>query len=167
MTHKTPFKIDVVQCEGGTVAGVTVVSTVGFSHFLPQPSPNGKQLRQELFLMMRDGQFDPGMPAVLGQILDGQLATKKGILRGEAIHRPGRFFAGGQFAAMYATLPVYYPKDRWLFHDENLGNVLLCSLLPIMENELSYIAHFGHVKFDEVLEAAQFDPFDLDRPSFL
>jgi hypothetical protein len=167
MLEKTAFKIDVVLCQGGAVEGVTVVSTVGFSHFLPKADGSTKQLRQELFLMMRDGQFDPGMPAIFGQILDRQLIAQKGIMRGEVIHRPGKFFGSGRFVAMYATLPVYYPKEKWLFHDNKLGNILLCSLLPIMGNELAFINRHGHVKFDEVLEYVQFDPFDLNRPSFL
>ena len=56
--------IQIVEFRRGTVNRVTILSTLGLSRV-----PFGTNgTRQELFLMMKDGQLDAGLAAILDQV---------------------------------------------------------------------------------------------------
>lgn len=157
-------KINVVECRGGFVQGVTVISTLGLGHFRLKSLASEKEIRQELFVMMKDGQFNDRLPAILGQVVEQLVHARKALLRGESIRKPGFLSEEGHFVALYATLPVYYPQELWTFHDIDREDVVLCSLLPIKEKEWQYLRENGWSKFEGLLEQARFDLFDLTRP---
>ena len=115
--------------------------------------------------MARDGQINPKMPAILAQIVKERLDVNKGILRGEVLSTPGRLFDRQDFVALYATVPAYLPTDRWTFHDENLGDIVLCSLLPITRQEHAFLNQQVRAEFERLLDNAPFDLFDLNRPT--
>jgi hypothetical protein len=159
------LKIDAVLCSGGLIPDVAVVSTVGLSHFQLRSAASNRSFRQELFLMASDGQINPKMPAILAQIVKERLDANKGILRGEVLSKPGALFDREDFVALYATVPAYLPMDRWTFHDENFGDIVLCSLLPITRQEHAFLNQKGRTEFERLLDNAPFDLFDLNRPT--
>ncbi len=159
--------IQVVEFRDGKVPGVTVFSTLGLSSFPLQSTVSAKQIRQELFIMVKDGQVHPRIPAVLDLVARERVRTDTPILRGEVIHKQDRLLEGRSFVALFATLLIYYDHDFWTFHDDERGDVVFSWLLPIRDGESSYISQNGWADFEAFIDKARFDLFDLDRPNLI
>src|SRR5579883_582346 len=158
--------VQYVQCKGGAVRDVTVISTVGLSRFGLVSSRSDKRIRQELFVMLKDGQPCGSTPAVLHQIVEERLRSNRAILRGEAIKKAGVLFPSKNFVALFATLPVYYPTEMWTCQTEQ-GDVCLCWMLPITDSEWRFHQDKGWSKFESLLDQARYDLFDLNRHSVI
>ncbi len=158
--------IQVVECRFGKIPGVTVFSTVGLSSFALASQVSGKKIRQELFVMVRDEQLDSRLPAALDQVARECARGDKPVLRGEVLGKRGRLLDKGDFIGFYVTLPIYYPNAFWTFNAKE-GQIVFCWLLPIKSKEQSYIQQHGWSAFEELLDKAEVDLFDLDRPSLL
>lgn len=165
--HWADSAIQVVEFRNGIIPGVTVLSTVGLSNFDLQSSVSDKRIRQELFVMFKDGQFNRTFPPKLDQVARESARSDTPVLRGEVIYKKGALLEEQDFVALYATLPIYYPDSFWSFHDEERGDIALGWLLPIKANEQLYIRKNGWSAFEEFLDGAKFDLFDLNRPSLL
>jgi len=57
-------EVQFVECRGGFVRGVSVVSTLGLSRFALESSTNEKKIRQELFFMAKEDQLPDNAAAV-------------------------------------------------------------------------------------------------------
>lgn len=158
--------IQVVECRHGTIPGVIVVSTLGLSNFAIKSTVSGKEIRQELFVMVKDEQVDPRLVAALDQVARECARTDKPVLRGEVVEKQNHLLEKGDFVALYATLPIYYPNASWTFHAKE-GDVVFCWFLPIKAEERLYIQQHGWAAFEEILDKASFDLFDLGRPTLL
>jgi hypothetical protein len=160
--------IQVVEFRGGKVPGVTVMSTLGLSSFAMSSTASKKKIRQELFVLVRNGQLDPQLPAALDQVARERVAVDRAVLRGEVLEKQDHIMQQRDFVAFYATLPIYYPNSFWTFHTKDEGgDVVFCWLLPIKKDEQSYVHQNGWAAFEELLDSASFDLFDLGRPSLL
>ena len=104
--------------------------------------------------------------AVLHQIAGHLTRTNRAVLRGHAIKRPGTLFAKPDFVAIYTTVPIYLPNELWTCQTDG-ADVVLCWLLPIMEQEWMFHAENGWSKFEGLLDKAKCDLFDLNRPSLV
>src|SRR5579864_2951747 len=155
--------IQVVEFRGGKIAGVTVICTLGLSSFALESSVTKKQIRQELFIMVKDGQLDSRLLAILDHIARESVRTDRPLLRGEVVEKQNPVLRERNFVALYATLPVYYPDSFWTLQDEDQGDVAFGWLLPIKRKEESYVRQNGWPAFEELLDKAKFDLFD--RPS--
>ena len=158
--------VQYVEYKNGSVRNVTVISTLGLSRFELASSTSDKKIRQELFLMVKDGQPSGTTPAVLHQIVNERLHSNRAILRGEALRKTGCPFPQKDFVALYATLPIYYPTEMWTCQTDE-GDVALCWMFPIRDKEWRYLSEKGWSEFESLLDQAQFDLFDLDRPSLV
>jgi len=158
--------VQFVECRGGFVRGVSVVSTLGLSRFALESSTSEKKIRQELFFMAKEDQLPDATAAVLHQVVGHLTRTNRAVLRGHAINRPGTLFHGLDFVALYCTLPIYYPNEMWTCRSEGI-EVALCWLLPITEAEWAFHARNGWSKFENLLNEAKCDLFDLNRPSLV
>jgi len=116
--------------------------------------------------MVKNGQPYESTAAVLHQIVNERMHTNRAVLRGEAIRKLGSPFPGKNFAALYNTLPIYYPSEMWTCPTDE-GEVVLCWMLPITAAEWQFLSEKGWSKFESLLDQAPFDLFDLDRPSLL
>jgi len=159
--------IQVVECRNGKIGGVTAISTLGLGSFALQSPVSKKQIRQELFVMLKDGQLDPRLLAILDQVARESVRTDRPVLRGEVIQKQNPVLENKDFVALYVTLPIYYPNNFWTFRDENQGDIAFGWLLPIKEKELLYVQQNGWSEFEELVDKAKFDLFDLDRPSLV
>src|SRR5262249_29709100 len=104
---------------------------------------SSKKIRQELFVMSRPGQLGAKIASALDQIAEERIKSKSAILRGDVIQKEGFPTSEGNFAAFYATLPIYFPEELWTIHDNRLGDIVLCWLLPIRKMELDCIKANG------------------------
>jgi hypothetical protein len=116
--------------------------------------------------MAREDQLPDNAAAVLHQVVNHLTRTNRAVLRGLAIKRPGTLFARRDFVALYTTLPIYYPNEMWTCQTEGV-EVVLCWLLPITEQEWKFHSENGWSKFEDLLDKAKFDLFDLNRPSLV
>jgi hypothetical protein len=107
--------------------------------------------------MVKDAQVDPRLLPILDQVAREHARTDTPVLRGDLISKQGSLLDSGNFVALYATVPVYYPDSFWTFHDEDYGNVVLCWLLPIKREEQAYVSQNGWSAFEERLNRAKFD----------
>lgn len=162
---KTPG-VQYVTCKGGTVPNVTVLSTLGLSRHELVSSGSGKSVRQELFVMFREGQENGITAGLLHQIAKDTLESNRAILRGDYVRRSGSLISGTNLVALYVTLPIYYPPEMWTCPTDE-GEVVLCWMLPITEAEFRFLREQGWSKFEDRLNDAQFDLFDLHRPSLV
>ena len=160
--------IQIVEFRNGKTPGVTVLSTLGLSSFPLQSSVSEKLIRQELFVMLkRDEQAQPKLAAILDQVARDSVRSNSPVLRGDVVLKEGFLLTRGDFVGFYATLPIYYPESFWTFNDEGDGTVIFGWLVPIKEEERLYIRQSGWSAFEEFLDIAKFDLFDLNRPSIL
>jgi hypothetical protein len=86
--------IQVVEFRGGKIAGVTVICTLGLSSFVLESSVTIKQIRQELFIMVKDGQLDSRLPAILDHIARESVRTDRPLLRGEVVEKQNPVLKG-------------------------------------------------------------------------
>lgn len=147
----------------GTVPNVAVVSTIGLSRFELASSTSNKPIRQELFMMFRDGEAPKNASAVLHQVVIACLRDGRAVLNGEVLRGEGPVFPGTNFVGLFATLPVYYPDEMWVCN-VNDAHVILCWLLPITDQERRFISQNGSSEFEALLDQVQFELFDLNRP---
>jgi hypothetical protein len=115
--------IQVVEFRGGTISGVTILSTLGLSEFSLHSPVSGKEIRQELFLIVKDGQMNAKLAGILDQVAREHVRNDLPVLRGNVISKPGLILDKEGFVELYATLPVYYPNAFWTFHAEE-GDVV-------------------------------------------
>jgi Suppressor of fused protein (SUFU) len=162
LKENTDSAVEIVEFRTGFAAKAAVFSTLGMSSFPIKSADGEKQIRQEIFVMVRPGQRDARLSAVLKQIALERVRESKPVLRGEVIQRPGQIFLQFDFEAFYATLPIYYPKESWTF-GEGDDEVMFCWLLPIRQMEHQFIQMRGWMPFEDKMDDAHFDLFDLDR----
>ena len=159
--------IQVAEFRHGQVPGVTVIGTVGLSSFGMASPVSRKEIRQELFVMVRDGQLESGLSAALDQVARECVRTDTPVLRGQVIRKQSQLLRRGDFVALYATLPIYYPSSFWTLRPAADDEIVFCWLLPIKDKEASYVHQHGWSTFEEILDKARFDVFDLNRPSLV
>jgi hypothetical protein len=159
--------IQIVEFRDGKIPGATILSTLGMSGFALHSSVSKQEIHQELFLMVKDGQLSPKLVAALDQVARERVRSNAAVLRGELIRKQGSLVNTGDFVALYATLPIYYPDTFWRFHDPGVGDVVFGWLIPVTRNEQAYVGEKGWSAFEELLDKAQVDLFDLTRPSLV
>src|SRR5579864_5337568 len=81
--------IQVVEFRGGTISGVTILSTLGLSEFSLHSPVSGKEIRQELFLIVKDGQMNAKLAGILDQVAREHVRNDLPVLRGNVISKPG------------------------------------------------------------------------------
>ena len=140
--------------------GVNTVATLGLSNALLELS-DARRVRQELLLAAREG----ASPDDLGRILlhVARLLVQRGraVLRGEVIPL-GQEIEGGGCDALYASIPVVYPDGLSTLRDSEPACVIVW-LVPIHRAEAAFVDASGWDAFEDVLEEANPDLFDLSR----
>jgi len=160
----TPRDVQVIRCARGTLQ---VVTTLGLSRHPLKSVTSPKTIRQEIFMMVKSAQFEPRLPAIIHQVAAEKAGEGVALLRGEVVHKAGFILDRSDLTALYTTLPVYYPKGLCSFKDEELGEIVFSWLLPITSGEETYIRRVGWFRFEELLDGARFDLYDLDRPTLV
>lgn len=155
--------VQYAKCREGRVPRVTVITTIGLHRFELTMSTKDRTIRQELFMMFRDGEVPKNAAAVLHQIVTGHLQHRAAVLRGEVIKGESPLFPDASFVGVFASVPVYYPDEMWVCTAGG-AEVALCWLLPITDHESKFIATNGSAEFEALLDKTQFDLFDLKRP---
>ncbi|MBO0745953.1 MAG: suppressor of fused domain protein [Candidatus Dormibacteraeota bacterium] len=159
--HDMPFQV--VRFPRGSGSGTVSFATLGLSRY-PQPSYSGKEIRQELLMIVPDRLRDGPVPGLLQQIGMEVLAAARPLLRGEVIGPRGSLVAGSPMEAVYAAIPVYFPDDFAVYEGDD-EPIVIAWLVPISAREASYVKQYGWEAFEQHLAETDPDLTDVFRPS--
>jgi hypothetical protein len=161
MATRCRFKL--ARFPKGSGSPTVSFATVGLSRH-PLRSPSGKDIRQELMVIVPDGLRDGPIPGLLQQIGTEALAAAKPLLRGDVIGPRGKLIEGSMMEAVYAAIPVYLPDDFAVYEGEG-EQVVVVWLVPISAGEARYVKTHGWKEFEDRLLESDPDLTDVFRAS--
>ena len=155
--------IQVSLFENTPEPGVRTYATLGLSrHVLGSGS---KQVRQELVFSTRAHYEADDVASFLMTLAEEVARNTKGLLRGEVIEgKP--LIAGARTTGVYASIPVFWPDGFHVLESTTPGTVFVW-MLPIDHAEAQLIASTGWSLFEDKLEEADCDFWNLNRPSLV
>jgi hypothetical protein len=133
-------------------------ATVGVSSQALRSPVSGKEIRQELILLVNCQFGDKNIPAVLQQTGLEALGKNRPYLRGEVIGPRGSLFPGTNMEAFYVAHPVYFPDSFGSF-----GDVVIAWLVPITGIEADFVGDKGWEEFEHRLLKVDPDLIDFSR----
>jgi hypothetical protein len=143
--------------------GVTTMATVGLSrHHLTMSGERG--LHQELLMHLPVDDQPRNAAGLLFQVAGRLIDRGHGLHRGEVLGPHRRLFDRGEMTALYAAVPIYL-ADEFSVYETAAGAVVLTWLVPITDDEATYIHAHGWRAFEDALVAEDPDLTDLLRPS--
>lgn len=144
--------------------GINTFSTLGLSkHVLDIGHEQAKPVRQELLFSASSAHPVDAVASFLMTFAEHIATSQRGLLRGEVIEgRP--LIEGVAATGVYASIPVFWPDEFHVFEDSSPSTVFVW-LLPIGKAEAELIASKGWNHFEDYLEEAEVDFWNLDRPS--
>lgn len=160
---KWPFQV--ISLGNGRYNGISTFSTLGLSNYLLNSPVSSKNIQQELFLMVPNSYGYKNIPSLLNDIGSFAIENKKAFLRGYIVDcYSGIALIHTNFTAFYVSPPVYFPDSFASFSSISDETVIaICWLIPIYEEEKVFIKNNGWEKFEEVIENANPNFFDINR----
>jgi hypothetical protein len=158
--HRMQFQI--VQLQSGPVANATTFSTLGLGKI---PLKCGQKIiRHELVMLTRPQAVPGNLGPLLQQVAAEAVARNHPYLAGEVIGPRGRLFENSTLTALYVAIPVYFPEE-FSAVDEPFGTVNFAWLVPITDQEASFVHDHGWDAFERELEKHDPDLLDFQRHS--
>jgi hypothetical protein len=144
------------------IPATVTYATLGLSrHILAMP--RGREVRQELLLTVRRGFADQNIAKLLAHVAEGLLRKHRALLRGQVLPLGHPIARGSRCNSLYVALPVVFPDPLATCADTQPPTVFAW-LLPAHAQEAELVARLGWNEFEDRLEAADPDLFDLERP---
>lgn len=162
--ERLPFQV--VSFEEGRIEGTGVLSTLGLSNFPLRTDEGTSWLRQELVAMFRLSDGPRNMPGVLQQLGMEALRRERAFALGEVLGPRGKLREGATVSAFYVALPIYLP-DSFHVCRSTPEPVVFAWLVPITDEEAEFVRTRGRDAFEDALESADPDVFDLSRGSIV
>jgi hypothetical protein len=148
------------------VAGSSSFMTLGLSHHVLKQG-SGKGIRIELVIACRDNFVESLSPlSILADVADRVAATHVAPARGTVLGPAGRFSPRFPMEALYCCNPVYFDDGLAQFSGFSEPLVIIW-LVPITPEEALYVRESGWNAFEYLLETANPDLLDLERPSLV
>jgi hypothetical protein len=147
-------------------AGSSSFMTLGLSHHVfKQAAGNG--IRLELLIACRNEFVESFNPlSILADVSDRVASTHVAPARGTVIGPAGRFSPQFQMEALYCCSPVYF-DDGFAEYGGFSEPLVIIWLVPITPEEALYVQESGWDAFEDLLESAEPDLLDLERPSLV
>lgn len=157
-----PEAVQVCLFQNQPISGVFTLATLGLSaHELKMSG--GRSVRQE-FILAAQQQHRPGnLAKLLLDLSEKLLREHLAVLRGQVVPLGAPVAHGSEASALYASVPVVYPPGIAKFNETSPATVIVW-LFPVLPQEATYIATMGWNVFEELLEQADPNLFDLNRP---
>lgn len=144
-------------------SGVITLATLGLSNTVLAMSDD-REVRQELLLAVRNDKLLEELAKLLIHISEMLINSGRALLRGDVIPLENWIAAGSEANALYASIPVAFPDGLATLRDSTPATVVVW-LIPLQPNEAACVASSGWSVFEDRLEAADPDVFDLFRDS--
>lgn len=145
--------------------GVFTLATLGLSNTVLVMSGNLK-VRQELILACRDDRWIEELGKLLIHVAEIVLKRGHALLRGEVIPLGNRITADSAAYSLYASNPAVYPDDLATLSG-SIPPTVIVWLVPLQPTEAALVESSGWSEFEDRLESADPDLFDLRRRSFI
>ena len=153
--------LQVVRFADRPFSRVVTLATLGLSkHVLSMPS--GREVRQELVFCVHEDQLLDRLALMLLHVGETILREHRAVLRGEVVDLGGRLVPNSSARAVYASVPVVFDDDFAVCGDTDPPTVIAW-MFPILPTEQQKVLHGGWDAFEDLLEAADPDLFDLYR----
>lgn len=107
-----------------------------------------------------------GLGKLLLHVAEGLLESGYALLRGDVIPLGDRVSADGVADSLYASIPVVYPEGLATLNDSTPATVVVW-LIPLQPIEAALVNSAGWNEFEDRLESAHVDLFDLCRGSIV
>lgn len=146
-------------------AGVTTLATLGLSTAVLSMGGN-REVRQELLLAFADADGTEELAKLLLSVAEGMLDRGRALARGEVIGNHPSTPVGTVPPELYASMPVVYPQGLTTLADSNPATVFVW-LVPLRVPETEFIRAKGWNAFEDLLQDADPDLFDLRRVSIV
>lgn len=162
-------KIDGVQIahyEGGQFRDVESWSTLGMSRHILTVRGTDNRYALEVFFAARriSGGFTADMGRCVEWIASEMVRRHEARIRGDVQQLPSVIHANSVLDNVYFANPVYYDEDFYSVELEHGGQSAgIVWLIPIGPREARYVREHGWQAFEEQLERADPDLFDMAR----
>lgn len=141
---------------------VTAYSTLGLSpHILMSPS-NANQIRLELLVLVRRGNFDKFIPSIFQQLADETPEGGRALLRGDLIGSRGVLDPDTSLEAFYVYSPVYQPDEFAVCKSPEVS-IVIAWLIPLFAEEANFALTHGRQALEELLIEHDPDVGDWQR----
>ncbi|MGK4000058.1 suppressor of fused domain protein [Sorangium sp. So ce1024] len=144
-------------------AGVVTLATLGLSNTVLAMS-GGRKVRQELLFACRNDTRIEELGKLLIHVAELMLTRERAVLRGDVILLGCRISADSAADSLYASIPVVYPEGLSTLMDSTPATVVVW-LIPLQPTEAAFVKSSGWSDFEDRLESADIDLFDLCRGS--
>jgi len=144
-------------------SGVTTLATLGLSKTILEMD-DGRVVRQELLFGIPSGLSLNDAGKVLGRVAEAMLERKQALLRGEVVRLRRAVISGRDNEWFYGAIPVVYPDGIAALKDSDPPTVVVW-LVAVRADESDFVKSEGWSDFEDRLESAGSDLFDLDRES--
>lgn len=153
--------IQVCLFEDRPIPGTVTYATLGLSrHTLEMPQ--GRQVRQELLLSVAQRFAADDLAKLLAYVAEGPVREHRALLRGEVVRLSHRLAPISRCNSLYVSTPVAFPDGLATYEDTQPATVFAW-LIPIHEEEAEFVTRLGWNEFEDRLERADPDLFDLER----
>lgn len=136
--------------------------TLGLSHHL-LASPHQRIIRLELIFTAYESYANNHIVSFLKDISNLILSDHQAILRGEFIKLAYPIIPLSPLNYVYVTIPSSIFDEALDIYGDSEPAIVLVLLIPIHEAEAQFIQKYGWNRFEDIMEVADWDMFDLDR----
>lgn len=155
-------EIQVVKISDAPSAGVSTYSTLGLSAEVLS-MPRNRTVQQELLFAAYE-RFDSNrIASFLLTFSEGLLRRGRALLRGEVIGPQDPIIPGVCLDSLYCTVPAMFNPGVASFQGE--PPTVFVWLMPINRREADFIRATGWNAFEDALESATIDFWNLERAS--
>lgn len=142
------------------IHGVVTYATLGLSNHVLKMSDE-RTVRQELLLSVQVENDD--LAKLLAHLADGLIRDHKALLRGDILNLGHPIAKGSNCRELYVAAPVVFSDELAVF-DGSRPSTVFAWLIPVHPSEAAHARRLGWSAFEERLEYADPDLFDLARP---
>lgn len=158
-----PAGVQVGLFEHQPHADVTTYATLGLSDHVLEMA-GGRTVRQELLLAVHLRLATADLSKLLFFVAESVIKNHRALLRGEVFSLGHPIAPGATCCHLYVSLPVVFPEALATYTMSDPSTV--CAwLMPITSAERQAITDRGWSAFEDMLERAEVDLFDLARSS--
>jgi hypothetical protein len=153
--------IRVVRFANQPEPGVSTYATLGLSARI-LPMKGGRPARQELLFVAKHDYPSQQVASFLLTFAEYVASKQQALLRGDVVGPAAPIIPGVQAKSVYAAIPVVFDDGLATFSGSQPPTVIVW-LLPLVAREPAWVRSNGWDAFEDALEAAEVDLFDLDR----
>jgi hypothetical protein len=125
-----------------------------------------RRVRQELLFAVQDNRDAGEFVKLLFHVAENLIRTGHALLRGDIIPLCSSIAPGSAADTLYASIPVVFPEGLATLNDSMPATVFVW-LIPLQSPEVAFVKSSGWSEFEDRLEIADPNLFNLYRSSIV